>query len=458
MMIGDLLSSVCRRVDARTARSSSWDHNGRNEDAWVILPGETAVVADLEGPGAITHLWFTQTCRIVGGPALVNPDEQGVAMLEINNALGVSWETTAPDFYRDIVVRIYWDHQDTPSVCAPLGDFFCLGNSIAGDFTSLPFTVSVKPELRNTFGGPAAFNCYLRMPFAKHCRFELENQGDLPYFQYFYIDYELHREPLPEDALYFHAAWRRESPCDGWGPQLQVNSADVNISNLDGAGNYVILDTTGAGNYIGCNLSVAHFQGSWWGEGDDMIFIDGEQWPPSLHGTGSEDYFGHGWGMQATSHPMCGSIVHESELPGFQVSYRWHLVDPVRFAKSIRVTLEHGHANHLADDWASTAYWYQTLPSPVLTLPPVQDRKPVRPHATVVGAVTTSTTDAQREQLAGAAERRDSYVVARQDWLERRADESRRRAQANTAHARDLRSRFPAQAPPIRSGPDHESA
>jgi Protein of unknown function (DUF2961) len=446
--VGDLFSNLTRRVDARSARVSSWDHTGGNEDAWVIGPGETAVVADLDGPGAITHLWFTQTCRQVGGPAVVRPADQGVAMLEIHNALGVSWEAMDPDFYRDVVIRIYWDHQDTPSVNAPLGDFFCVGNSIAGDFTSLPFTVSVKPEMRNTFGGPAALNCYLRMPFGEHCRIELENQGDLPYFQYFYVDYELLRQPLTPDTLYFHAQWRRESPCDGWGPDLQVNSPDVAATNLDGVGNYVVLDTVGAGHYIGCNLSVAHFQNSWWGEGDDMIFIDDDTWPPSLHGTGSEDYFGHAWGMQATSHPMCGTIVHESELPGFQVSYRWHLVDPVRFDRRIRVTLEHGHANHLADDWSSTAYWYQTLPSPRLELAGVAERKPVRPASPHLTALTSGPTappqiDAAQQALLGAAaERRSTYAAQRQAWFERRAAESRERSAANTAYARALRAGY----------------
>jgi hypothetical protein len=140
---------------------------------------------------------------------------------------------------------------------------------------------------------------------------------------------------------------------------------------LDRNGNYVILETEGRGHYVGCNLSVAHFQGSWWGEGDEMIFVDNdEEWPPSLHGTGSEDYFGHAWGMQDNAFLTNGSALHESIIPGYQVSYRFHLTDPIHFAERISVTLEHGHANHLSDDWSSTAYWYQTLPSPVRTILP----------------------------------------------------------------------------------------
>ncbi|WP_083441290.1 glycoside hydrolase family 172 protein [Nitriliruptor alkaliphilus] len=442
----DLLARGMRRTTARTARVSSFDHSGGNEDAWVIQPGETAVLADLEGPGCITHLWFTQTCRRILGPGLIDPGQQGVAMLEIHNALGTNWEVMDPDYYRKIVLRIYWDDEEEPSVHAPLGDFFCVGQSIAGDFTSLPFTVSVKEEERNTFGGPAALNCYLPMPFQRRCRIEVENQNDVAYFQYFYVDYELYQEDLPDDTLYFHAHWRRQNPCDGWGPDIQVNSPEASVPNLDGADNYVILETEGAGNYIGCNLAVAHFQGSWWGEGDDMIFIDEDVWPPSLHGTGAEDYFGHAWGMQRTAHPMNGTIVHEADVPGYQNSYRFHLADPVRFERRIRVTIEHGHANHLADDWSSTAYWYQTLPSPRLRLPGVEDRLPSRPEWPERPATRahdeTRLTDDQRTQRARHRERFDQFRADREAWLERRAEDSRQRARRNVEYAADLRRRW----------------
>src|SRR3954454_10929988 len=109
-----------------------------------------------------------------------------------------------------------------------------------------------------------------------------------------------------------------------------------------------------------------------------MIFIDDDTWPPSMHGTGGEDYFNQAWGMQRNAFPFNGTIVHEDDAPGYQVSYRFHLADPVRFEERIRVTMEHGHANHLADDWASTAYWYQTLPGPRLSIPPVGERLPRR--------------------------------------------------------------------------------
>lgn len=136
---------------------------------------------------------------------------------------------------------------------------------------------------------------------------------------------------------------------------MQTNSLETQVPNLDGKNNYTILETRGAGVYIGFNHSVYHFQGTWWGEGDDMIFIDDDTWPPSMHGTGSEDYLCQGWGMQNNAFPFAGTILHEKEMPPYQVSYRWHLPDPVRFNTKIKVTMEHGHANHLSDDWSTTA-------------------------------------------------------------------------------------------------------
>jgi hypothetical protein len=196
---------------------------------------------------------------------------------------------------------------------------------------------------------------------------------------------------------------------------------------------------------VGCNLSVHHRQGSWWGEGDDMIFIDDDTWPPSLHGTGTEDYFNHAWGMQKNAYPYHGTILHESEVPGYSVTYRFHVVDPVRFSSRIKVTIEHGHANHLSDDWAATAYWYQTLPSPPATLPPVENRLPTRPAAAGQPApVPPSRMAAQEVTEARAAydRRRDEYVDKLAERTRTRAARSRAESQANTEHAADLRRRF----------------
>lgn len=435
-----LMADLTRSRDARTARASSFDQSGRNRDNWLIMPGEERTLADIEGPGAITHIWMTQSCRIQPGPGQIDPAVVGVPMLEIHNALGVSWEVVDPDYYRKIVLKIYWDDQETPSVVAPLGDFFGLLNSLSGSYESLPLSVSAKEAEAGTFGGSAAFNSYFRMPFGKRARVVVENQNDIPYLQYFYIDYELQREPLTDDTLYFHAHWRRALP-NGWGPDLQTNSIETTIPNLDGADNYVVLETEGRGHYVGCNLAVRHFQGSWWGEGDDMIFIDDDTWPPSLHGTGMEDYFGHAWGMQRNGYLFNGTIVHEEDVPGFHHSYRFHIVDPIRFSRRIKVTFEHGHANHLSDDWSSTAYWYQTLPSPVLEIPAVEERLPLRPLDRVIRAdlpgtlspEQTAARDAAAARMADFLEKRDRMRAERQlevDTWERQNAESARAVRA----------------------------
>src|SRR5699024_33230 len=223
-----------------------------------------------------------------------------------------------PSYYRKVLLRITWDDNDGPSVLVPMGDFFGVGHSYPGNYESAPLNVSLKPEEAGKFGAPCSRNSYFQMPFQSRAHVELVNENDLPVGVYFYLDYELYAESLPEDTLYFHANWRRSNPNEGWAPELQVNSPEIQgTKNENPDENYVILHTEGKGNYVGCNLSVTHFQGSWWGEGDDMIYIDGES-EPSINGTGTEDYFLHAWGMQKNAYLYNGSTLHESELPGFQ--------------------------------------------------------------------------------------------------------------------------------------------
>lgn len=437
-----IFGDLTRRRSARSARLSSFDQSGRNRDNWIVMPGEERVLADIEGPGAITHIWMTQSCRIQPGPGQIDPSVVGVPMLEIHNALGVSWEVVDPDYYRKVLIKMYWDDQTTPSVVAPLGDFFGLMNSLSGSYDSMPLSVSAKEPELHSFGGSAAFNSYFRMPFGSRARIVVENQNDIPYLQYFYIDYELTKEPLDEDALYFHAHWRRALPNQGWGPDLQANSIETTVANLDGVDNYVALETEGAGHYVGCNLAVRHFQGSWWGEGDDMIFIDDDTWPPSLHGTGMEDYFGHAWGMQRNAYLFNGTIVHEEDVPGFHHSYRFHLVDPIRFEKRIKVTFEHGHGNHLSDDWSSTAYWYQTLPSPVLEVPPVDQRLPLRPLDRVIESPLPALSVEQSAARDAAAARMKRFTAARDALRAERSIEVDGWEAGNVEIARDVRRRF----------------
>ena len=185
-----------------------------------------------------------------------------------------------------------------------------------------------------------------------------------------------------------------------------------------------------------------------------MIFVDGEEWPPSLHGTGSEDYFNQAWGMQENAFPMNGSSIYEGRMPGYQTSYRFHLVDPVRFSTSIRVTMEHGHGNHSANEWASTAYWYQTLPSKPFDILPVEQRLPIRLGdlgrvpmlaSTQVPPFPGGANDEMRrmaEQHRQKIERQqaDLNASAAERWAASQADSRR-----NTEYARELRSRWRAE-------------
>lgn len=326
----------------KAGRSSSWDVTGRNDDAWWIEPGETKVLADIKGPGAITHIWMTQY-----------------------------------NHYRECLIKITWDNAKKPSVLVPLGDFFCLGNNIVNSFESMLFTGSTNNNSKMNSG--CALNSYVRMPFKERAVVELVNDSKERHRQYFYVDYETFDE-MPEDAGYFHAEFRRTNPFGGWGHEIRVNSPEADIANkgkLAWDNNYVILETKGKGHYIGCNISVANFKGQWWGEGDDMIWVDGYKWPPDIHGTGSEDYLNQAWGMQDNAFLRNGSSIYEDNTGGYQTSYVFHIENPVRFEKEIKVTIEHGHGNHLANDWSSVAYFYLTKPKAVKTPPPVAKRMPV---------------------------------------------------------------------------------
>lgn len=439
------LGSLTRATNARTARLSSSDPTGGNLDYWMVAPGESLILGDIEGPGCITHLWMTSFCRRILGPGVVDPilGSHVAPVNEIHNALGVVWEEQDPTYYRKVLLKMTWDDENTPSVLVPLGDFFGIGHSFPGNYESAPLNVSLKPEEAGKFGAPCARNSYFQMPFQKHAKVELVNENDVAVGFYFYLDYELYSEPLPEDTLYFHASWTRTNPCNGWAPDLQVNSPEIQAAtNETGEDNYVVLETSGRGHYVGCNLSVTHFAGSWWGEGDDMIFIDGED-EASICGTGTEDYFLHAWGMQKNAYLYNGTIVHESELPGYQVSYRFHVLDPVRFDESIKVTIEHGHANHLSDDWASTAYWYQTLPSPKLEILPVNQRLPYIPSIQPEVRPYSGELTSQQQQLRDQAAERDKvYREGKNRELELKFQATRIAEAAGIARAKNLKERL----------------
>ncbi len=336
-----MLDDLIRIKNAKTGRCSSWNTTGHNKDMWELTPGETAVIADIEGPGKIAHIWMTQHAR-----------------------------------YREVLLKITWDNAKYPSILCPLGDFFGLGHSIVNSHQSLPFSTSTR--FNNKFNEPCALNCYLQMPFNERAKIEVINESPDKHIQYFYVDYETYDKPLDEDTGYLHAEFRRANPFGGWhpdirGPQYCIPMKEKTAWN----NNYVILKTKGRGHYLGCNMSITNFDGGWWGEGDDMIWVDGYKWPPDLHGTGSEDYFNQAYGMQPNDHLRCGTSIFEYDTDGYQTSYVYHLENPVRFQEEIKVTIEQGHANHLANEVSSVAYWYADKPCRVARVPSVEQRLPV---------------------------------------------------------------------------------
>lgn len=349
---GSSLRDLPRLRSAHRSRESSWDTSGGNDDRITVQPGNTVTLASLEGPGAITHIWCTVALPHREGPAVVEPD-----------------------YLRRLVLRITWDNSDHPSVLVPLGDFFGIGHAKTANFISAPLQMS--PE------DGKGFNCWFAMPYAQHAKVELISELEQePVFFYYYIDYESYQACEP-DLGYFHAQWRRENPTDGITRDDETTAQHLlEGSNLSGEGNYVILDAEGRGHYVGCVLNVHNLSDSvewdWYGEGDDMIFIDDDSFPPRLHGTGTEDYFNTAWCPTQSYH----APYHGITLPGQdnwkgQISlYRFHIEDPVTFSKSIKVTIEHGHANKRSDDVSSVAYWYQTLPHRPFDLLPVAQRLP----------------------------------------------------------------------------------
>ena len=337
-----MINKLATLKNGRSGRFSSWDKTGRNKDHWLLQPGESRVLADIEGPGAITHIWMTQL-----------------------------------NHYRECLLKITWDNAKKPSVLVPLGDFFCLGHGIVNSFQSLLFTASTNRN--NEFNQGCALNCYASMPFSERAVVELINQSSETHMQFFYVDYESYAQPQPK-AGYFHAEFHRANPFGGWGHEIRVGATEADIANkgkIAWDNNYLIIETKGRGHYVGCNLSVTNFKGKWWGEGDDMIWVDGYKWPPDLHGTGSEDYLNQAWGMQPNAFLRNGSSIYEKNTNGYQTSYVLHIENPVRFEKEIRVTIEHGHGNHLANEMSSVAYWYAEQPASVVSPPPVDKRLPV---------------------------------------------------------------------------------
>jgi hypothetical protein len=349
-----LLADLPHLKDFVAARESSFDPTGGNADGrhdWPMQPGDTRTMADIQGAGAITHIWIT----------IASKDEKHL---------------------KNLVLRMYWDGENSPSVESPIGDFFGLGHARYYQYSSLPIQIGVDRGL----------NCYWRMPFSDGARITVTNEGPLPCIAfYYYVDYQKY-DRLPEGAGRFHAQYRQAYPCPP-------------------GRNYVFLEAVGRGHYVGCNLSIHNRAGGWWGEGDDMIYIDGED-KPRLHGTGSEDYFCGAWAFGETFSQPFSNLYFGCPLNDGSHSqnalwnvYRYHIEDPIPFTRSIRVTIEHGHANSRKDDFSSVAYWYQTEPHAAFPpLPKPEDRLPSE------ATVYTENWAYEAEELAPAF--RNEQVVA----------------------------------------------
>ena len=325
-----VLEDLAKPMEGRSMRSTSaqrtadGDYAHGNGDNSRVKPGETKVVLEAEGPGAITHMWFT----------FLGPEPH-------------DWAPKGSATHQEMLLRIYYDGSDRPAVEAPFGDFFANSFGKRSEVISVPVAVEDADS----------YNCFWRMPFRKSIRVEVINQSKDKNINllYYNIDW-IKLDKLEKDTPYFYAQYRQEYP-------------------LKQGEDYVILDTQGKGHFVGTVLSVRTRSPSWFGEGDEKIYIDGEE-KASIWGTGTEDYFLSAWGLKTTSTPYFGTPYFDQwgVVGGHTSAYRWHLHDPIVFQKSIRVTIEHWgwmsadenpdyktHSwNERQDDFSSVAFWYQT--------------------------------------------------------------------------------------------------
>ena len=296
---------------------------------WKVSPSimikskTTYTIAEMDGPGSIQHIWMTPTGN---------------------------WRYT--------IIRIYWDDETTPSVEAPVGDFFCMGWGKYSPLQSL--AVAVNPG--------SAFNCYWSMPFRKKCKITMENIADEDMYLYYQIDYIL--TDVPDDAAYFHAQFRRTNP-------------------LSYKQDYVLVDgIKGRGQYVGTYMAIGVTNNGWWGEGEIKFFMDDDSKFPTICGTGTEDYFCGSYdfdtrkkndaGVEMVNYtefcsPYTGmpQVIrgdgHYDVMQRFGL-YRWHITDPIRFEKNLKVTIQSLGWRHdgrylpQQNDIASVVFWYQTEP------------------------------------------------------------------------------------------------
>lgn len=311
---------------------------GSNWDNFRVAPGATHTLMDVKGSGVITHIWMT----------FLEPEAQ-------------DWAKQGSANHQEMLLRIYWDGDTNPSVEAPVGDFFANAFGKRSSVISAPVVVEDADS----------YNCFWHMPFRKAAKIEIVNQSDKS-INLLYYNIDWIEKPIAKDTPYFHAQYRQEYPVE--------NGKD-----------YVVLETEGKGHYVGTVMSVRSRSPSWFGEGDEKIYIDGEK-KPSIWGTGTEDYFLSAWGLQTTSTPYFGTPYFDQWgiVGGHTSAYRWHITDPMVFQKGIKVSFEHWgwispdenkeyksmSWNEREDDFSSVAFWYQTGKSTFTARAPVNRTLP----------------------------------------------------------------------------------
>ncbi len=333
------LPDYARAQSYQSLKQSSHDRTGGNADRFNVKAGATQELFSADGPGIISHIWFTIAA-------------------------------SSGNHLKELVLRAYWDGNTKPSVEVPVGDFFGLnlGQYVLYESAYLACSPGRIPS-------SGSLNSYFTMPFRKSARITVTNEGKADVGAYYSnIDYML-VPSLPEDALYFHAQYRQATP------NIALKGEKLNPT---GEKNYVYCETRGRGNLMGVTLGVLLNADGWMGEGDDMIFVDDPS-KPVIIGTGSEDYFLGSWnfggrdGATPFAHHYYGAplIIMPERTGGRYCCYRWHGDNPVTFTKYLKHTMEHGHANDRGDNFFSCAYWYQTEPyTDFPAMPAVEERIP----------------------------------------------------------------------------------
>lgn len=283
----------------------------------MLAPESSTTIAEIDGPATINHLWMT----------------------------------CFPDFWRQLIIEVFWENTEQPAISVPYGDFFCNGWTKRTNINSIP--VAVNPA-----GG---MNCYWQMPFKKHAKIVIKNLSGESFPLYYQIDYSL--GPVPEACAYLYAYWHRSNP--------------LKFKNV----HQVLPKIEGTGHYVGTYMAYQSNNTGWWGEGEMKFYLDGDRDFPTICGTGTEDYFGGAWNFEqpqgsyqtySTAFLGLPQVIQPDGLYQSQQRfgmYRWHILDPIYFTEDIQATVqalgwrEGGRYLPLQDDISSTAFFYLAEPS-----------------------------------------------------------------------------------------------